>query len=346
MHTARMEKRLQWGILGAGGIANTFAKGLARSQQGRLVAIGSRDASKAADFAARHAPAVAHGSYEALLADPAVEAVYIATPHPQHLEWILKAAAAGKHILCEKPIAMNAAQAERAIQACAKAGVLLMEAFMYRCHPQTHKLVQVLRSGMIGEIRMVQATFSFNTPFDASSRFYNPELGGGGLLDVGCYTSSIARLIAGVSAGLPWADPEDLAATAVMHPETGVDILTAATLRFADGLIAQLSCGISVNQENVVRIYGSDGWLLVSDPFVVNVDGGVSRIQAYLASAKCPDMIRVESGPLYALEADAFASALARGLREVPEMSLSDTLGNMRTLDRWRQAIGLRYPME
>ncbi len=343
---AGMENRLQWGILGAGTIAGTFAKGVARSQSGTVVAVGSRDASKAAEFAARHSIARAHGSYEALLADPEVRAVYIATPHPQHLEWILKAAAAGKHILCEKPLAMNAAQAAQAIDACRAAGVLLMEAFMYRCHPQTKKLLQVVRSGLIGDLQLVQATFSFNAPFDPDHRLFNLELGGGGILDVGCYTTSIARLLAGVASGLPYEDPEYLEGTAVLHPESGVDTLAAATLRFGNGVLAQLSCGVSLHQESMVRVYGSGGWILVTDPFLPNVDGGVSRMQAYLAGGKCPEMIRVESGPLYAMEADAFAAALAKGLREVPENPTGDTLGNMRTLDRWRAAIGLRYPCE
>ena len=341
-----METRLQWGILGAGTIAGTFAKGVARSQSGQVVAVGSREQEKASEFATKHSIARAHGSYEALLADEQVQAVYIATPHPQHLEWILKAAAAGKHILCEKPLAMNAVQAALAIEACRKAGVLLMEAFMYRCHPQTQKLLQVIRGGLIGEVQMVQATFSFNMPFDPEHRLYNLELGGGGILDVGCYTTSIARLLAGLACGQAYEDPEYVEGTAVIHPESGVDVVAAATLRFGSGVLAQLSCGVGLFQESVVRVYGSHGWILVSDPFLPNVDGGVSRMQAYLAGGKCPDMIRVESGPLYAMEADAFARALALGHKDVPENTTADTLGNMRTLDQWRRSIGLRYPCE
>lgn len=341
-----MEKRLQWGILGAGMIAGTFAKGVSRSQSGQVVAVASREQAKASEFAASHGIGSAYGSYEALLADAQVEAVYIATPHPQHLEWILKAAAAGKHILCEKPLTMNAQQAERAIEACRAAGVMLMEAFMYRCHPQTQKLLQVIRGGLIGDVQLVQASFSFNAPFDPSHRLFNPELGGGGIMDVGCYTSSVARLLAGLACGQPYEDPEYVEGSAVLHPETGVDTVAAATLRFGSGVLAQLSCGVSLYQESVVRVFGSHGWILVSDPFLPNVDGGVSRMQAYLAGGKCPDMIRVESGPLYAMEADAFARALAKGLREVPENPLGDTLGNMRTLDRWRASVGLRFPCE
>lgn len=341
-----MQERLKWGIIGAGGIAATFAKGVARSEKGVVHAVASRSLARAETFAKAQGIGVAHGSYEALLADPSVQAVYIATPHTEHLEWILKAAAARKHILCEKPLTLNAAQAREAIAACKQAGVLLMEAFMYRCHPQIAKLRQLLGSGMLGEIRQVQATFSFNAPYDPEHRLFNPMLAGGGILDVGCYTTSVARLIAGASQGLAFEDPEYLEGVAVMHPETGVDILASATLRFPSGLLAQLSCGVGCFQESVVRVYGTDGWLLMTDPFVSNVDGGVSRLQMYLSGAKCPDMLRVESGPLYALEADAFATAVAGGLKEVSSMPPADTLGNMETLDRWRAAVGLRYPME
>jgi len=341
-----MSTRLRWGILGSGRIAGIFAQGVARSQAGALVAVGSRDEAKARDFATRFSIPTAHGSYEALLADPSVDAVYIATPHPQHLEWILAAAAARKHVLCEKPLTLNATQARQAVEACRSAGVLLMEAFMYRCHPQTAKVLQILKSGALGEIGLVQATFSFAAPFDPEARLFNPLLGGGGILDVGCYTTSVARLIAGLAEGQPYAEPEYLAGTAVLHPETGVDTLALADLRFGSGLLAQLSCGITLGQESFVRIYGSEGWMLLTDPFIPAVDGGVSRIQMYRAGSKCPDMVRVESAPLYSLEADAFAAALAAGQREVPQIPLGDTLGNLETLDRWRAAIGLKYPAE
>jgi len=221
-----------------------------------------------------------------------------------------------------------------------------MEAFMYRCHPQTAKVLQILKSGALGEVGLVQATFSFSAPFDPEARLFNPMLGGGGILDVGCYTTSITRLIAGLAEGLPYAEPEQLTGTANLHPETGVDTLALADLRFGSGLLAQLSCGVLLGQESFVRIYGTEGWMLLTDPFIPAVDGGVSRIQMYRAGSKCPDMVRVESAPLYSLEADTFAHALEKGLKEVPEIPLGDTLGNMQTLDRWRSAIGLRYPQE
>jgi predicted dehydrogenase len=242
-----MANYLRWGILGAGGIAATFAKALPLSRTGRLAAVGSRDGAKAAEFAAKHGGARAHGSYKALLADPEVDAVYIATPHPQHAEWCIRAARAGKHILCEKPITLNHAEAMVVAETARQAGVFLMEAFMYRCHPQTQRLTDLIRNGAIGEVRMIQATFSFQAGFNADGRLFSNELGGGGILDVGCYTTSIARLVAGAATGKLFADPLRVDGRAVLHPETGVDAYAAAVAEFPGGILAHLATGVMLN---------------------------------------------------------------------------------------------------
>ena len=201
-----MAKKVNWGILGAGAIANAFADGVTRSQTGRLVAVGSRTQSKADDFAAKWGGIRAHGSYEALLADPGVQAVYVATPHPMHPEWAIKAAEAGKHVLVEKPIAINSYLAQTMLNAAAENGVFLMEAYMYRCHPQTARLVELLRDKVIGDVSVIQATFSFHAGFNPDSRLWKNALGRG-ILDVGGYTTSIVRLIAGAATGRLFANP-------------------------------------------------------------------------------------------------------------------------------------------
>jgi predicted dehydrogenase len=173
-----MTTRLGWGILATGRIAGIFAQGVARSQHSRLVAVGSRTAPNAARFAKEFGVPRAHGSYEALLADPEVQAVYIAVPHPQHVEWAVRAAEAGKHILCEKPIGLNHAELMVMAEAARANNVLLMEAFMYRCHPQTAKIVEIVRSGVLGEIRLVQAAFGFNAGFNATSRLWSNAAAG------------------------------------------------------------------------------------------------------------------------------------------------------------------------
>ncbi len=339
---------LRWGILSTGRIAGVFAQGVAASQQGRLVAVGSRALEPAQAFAATHGieAAHAHGTYEALLADPEVEAVYIATPHPQHVEWVIKAAAAGKHILCEKPLGLNHAEGVRMVRAAREHGVVLMEAFMYRCHPQTAKIVELIRSGSLGTVGLVQAAFSFHVEFNPASRLWANDAAGGGILDVGCYTVSMARLIAGAASGLAFLDPVEVTGVGVLHPETGVDVYAAATLKFPNNVIAQVSTGVGLTQDNVVRIYGSAGWLLVPSPWVISRDGSPSTLQLHKAGASAPEEIVIESAPLYALEADTFAAAVRAGLHDVPQMSGDDTLGNLATLDQWRAAIGLVYEAE
>ena len=337
---------LRWGILSTGRIAGVFAQGLAASASGRLVAVGSRSPGPAEKFAAEHGGVRAHGSYEALLADPEVEAVYIATPHPQHAEWVVKAAEAGKHILCEKPMGLNHAEGMVMVQAAREHGVVLMEAFMYRCHPQTAKIAELIRTGALGTVGLVQAAFSFRSDYNATSRLWANDAGGGGILDVGCYTVSMARLVAGAASGLPFLDPVAVTGGGVLHPESGVDVYAAATLTFANNVVAQVSTGVGLSQDNVVRIYGSAGWLHVPSPWVVNRDGGASKLFLHRPGAAAPEEIVLEAAPLYALEADAFASAVRAGLSDVPQMSSDDTLGNLATLDKWRSAVGLVYNQE
>ncbi len=342
------EPPLRWGILATGRIAGVFATGLKSARSGRLIAVGSRSAESAGRFAAEHGIAAlnTHGSYEGLLADSEVDAVYISTPHPQHAEWVMKAAAAGKHILCEKPLGLNYSEAVAMVGAARRAGVVLMEAFMYRCHPQTAKIVSLIREGALGTVGLVQATFSFCTDYQAESRLWANAAGGGGILDVGCYAVSMSRLVAGAAARRPFLDPVDVSGAGVLHPESGVDAYAAATLKFDNGVIAQVAAGVGLTQENVVRIYGSAGWLLVPSPWVVNRGGGACKLILHRAGAAVPDEIVIEAGPLYALEADAFARAVRAGASDVPEMSTDDTLGNLATLDRWRAAIGLTYESE
>lgn len=337
---------LRWGILSTGRIAGVFAQGVAASQSGRVVAVGSRTPEAARAFAETHRVGRVHGSYEALLADPEVDAVYVATPHPQHAEWVIKAAEAGKHILCEKPMGLNHAEAMVMVQAARERGVVLMEAFMYRCHPQTAKIVELIRDGALGTVGLVQAAFSFNSGYSPASRLWANAAGGGGILDVGCYAVSMARLVAGAAEGKAFLDPVAVTGAGVLHPESGVDVQAAATLKFENNVIGQVSAGVGLNQDNVVRIYGSAGWLLVPSPWVINRDGGSSKLILHKGGASAPEEIVIEGAPLYALEADAFAAAVRSGLRDVPQMSTDDTLGNLAVLDQWRAAIGLVYESE
>lgn len=342
-----MLRLLNWGILSTGRIAGVFADGVARARVSRVVAVGSRSQEKADRFADEHGIATAYGTYEALLADPRVQAVYIATPHPSHLEWILRAAEARKHVLCEKPIGLNHAEAMIAAEACRAQGVLLMEAYMYRCHPQLARVVELIKSGALGTVEVLQVPFSFHADYDPASRIWSNTLAGGGILDVGGYTVSFARKIAGVALGREFAEPISLSAAGRLHPETGVDAYASALLTFPQTIIAQVSCGVGLEQNNTVWIYGSEGRLEIPNPWVPTRDGGMSRMFLHRRGAAAPEEIRVESRePLYALEADAVSEAVYAGRTEVPQMTVADTLGTMKVLDQWRAAIGLEYAVE
>ncbi|MEI8410926.1 MULTISPECIES: aldo/keto reductase [unclassified Kribbella] len=332
---------IRWGIIGTGNIASRFASQVPTSATGEVVAVGSRSIESANSFADKWDIANRHGSYDDLLADPDVDAVYIATPHPMHVEWAIKTAEAGKHVLCEKPLAINKAWAEAMIEAAVANDVFLMEAYMYRCLPQTKLIAQLVRDGELGTVHQIQATFAFASSYRPESRIFADDLAGGGILDVGGYPVSIARLIAGAATGQPFADPA--AVTAVGHVgETGADEWSVATLFFDGGVTAQVSTGVRLSDDNQVRIYGSEGYLVVEDPWFGG-DGKPTHVTLHKVGEE-PRDISAEPALIYAAEADAVAAAIEQ--RQAPEMSWADTLGNLTVLDAWRKAIGQQYASE
>ena len=342
-----MSEKLAWGILGTGAIAKVFARGVAESRTGALVAVGSRGRSSAEEFGDQFSIPRRHDSYEALLADPVVQVVYIATPHPLHAEWSIKAAEAGKHVLCEKPLTLNGAQAMAVVEAARRNDVFLMEAYMYRCHPQTARLVELIRAGAIGDVRVISATFSFDVGDAPASRLLRNDLGGGGILDVGGYCTSMARLIAGAAGGADVAEPIEVTGCAHIGAVSRVDEYAGATLLFPGGILAQLTTGVRATGDNVVRIVGSTGSILVPEPWVPARDGGTTKIIVQRHGEPAPREIAVETGEgLYALEADTVAAHIDARQAPSPAMTWDDTLGNMKTLDRWRAAIGLVYDVE
>jgi len=333
-------------MVSTGHIAGVFARDLATSRLGQLVAVGSRSADAAQAFAQEHgiAPAHAHGSLAELLADEEVDAVYVATPHPMHCEAVVAALEAGKHVLCEKPMAMSVDEVDRMQAAARTHDRTLMEAWMYRCHPQTERLVQLISEGAIGRLRHIQAAFSFHAPFNAEGRLWNRALGGGGILDVGGYPLSYARLLAGVPAGVPFLDPAELHGVGVLHPESGSDAQASAVLRFPNEVTAEVSCGTWVRQDNVVRVYGSEGWLHVPSPFVIVRGAKPTSICCYRDGEKeVEEIVITPDRGLYAYEADAFAAAVHAGSREVNACPWSDTRGNMAAQFEWCRQVGVNY---
>jgi predicted dehydrogenase len=339
-----MPDRIRWGILGTGNIAGVFAKALPATRTGRLFGVGSRSQASADAFARQFGVERAYGSYEAILADAEIDAVYISTPHPLHKPWAIAAAQAKKHILCEKPLGMNAAEGQEMIDAARANDVFLMEAFMYRCHPQIAQVIDLIRGGAIGEVRAIAASFSFMAPDpNPAGRLLNKSLGGGGILDVGCYPVSFSRLVAGAAAGLN-ASIDPLEVKGIAHLGlSGVDEWAAAVLRFPNDVLAQVSTGVLLDQENSARVYGTKGSLYLPTPWVPQ-----EEVKLVLTRAgRDPEDILVRSREnAYSLEADVLGDHLAARQAPFPAMSWDDTLGNLRTLDAWRREVGLEYEGE
>lgn len=331
---------LSWGILGTGAIAHTFARALAGARAGRLVAVASRGWETAARFAAEVGCPRWCASYPELIVHPEVEAVYVATPHPAHLEWALAAIRAGKHVLCEKPLTLNRRDAARVIAAARAAQVTLMEAYMYRCHPQTSKLLELVRSGVIGRIGVIRASFGFRMEPIPGHRLFSRALGGGAILDVGGYPVSMARLLAGADRGMSVAEPRVCAGAARLDEREGIDLHASASLDFGGGLVAQIACGIGLELENAVQVFGTEGSLRIDDPWFAAAPAIVVRRRP---GGNETIEIPVDR-TLYAYEADAFAEAVRADRGEVSSMSWDDTLGNMAVLDAWRAQAGVADP--
>jgi predicted dehydrogenase len=336
--------KLRWGIIGPGSIAREFADALRLSPTSELVAIATRDPGKPG-LAENFPSARIIEGYQAILGDPSVDAIYVATPHNSHAEWSVKAAAAGKHVLVEKPMAVTAAEAEAMFSAARQAGVFMGEAFMYRLHPMTAKIGELVASGIIGEVRMIQSSFGIEMDeYKPDHRLFSKELAGGGILDVGCYPISMVRFVAGAAIGKPFLDPLTVSGRAHVGPE-GVDEWSTTMLTFENGIIAQVSCAIRVALDNTLRVHGSTGWLEARNFWSAGTeaDGGRGRIDIVREEGPRKSIFTEGSDRLYLFEIEAMGQAIAVGRHEFasPGMSWADSLGNMRTLDRWRADAGI-----
>ena len=336
---------LRWGLAGTGNIARTFANALGSSATSTLAAVASRTADRAEGFAAEYAgpgPVLAL-DYDTLVDHPDIQAIYVATPHPQHADWVLRALRADKHVLCEKPMGLNYPEVMAMVDAAADADRFLMEAFMYRCHPQTRELQSLLEGGAIGTVRQIRASFGFSTSPRPESRLFAPELGGGGIMDVGCYTTSIARLIAGAALGLSTpAEPVSVQGVAHIGERGRVDEWASASVLFPNDIVADLFCGTAIGVQSDVRIWGTGGSLVVPAPWKP-IQG---QIVLNRAGAE-PESIEVPSGmDCYALEADVIARSMGGREAPYPCMTWQDSLGNMKALDQWRAAVGLVFDAE
>jgi len=322
-----MSYKIRWGVLSTSRhAAATWIPACQASQRCEVVAVASRDASRARQYASEHGIPRSFGDYESLLASPDVDAVYIPLPNHLHKEWTIKAAGAGKHVLCEKPLGLDAAQAEEMVAACHAAGVTLAEAFQWRHHPHAERTRELLQDGAIGDLRLIEAGFTFPLGRDGDVR-WDPAKGGGALYDVGCYPVALARYVTG-------GEPLSVTAQATWG-QTGVDDLLVATLEFPGGVFAKLHGGFNLPLDRYFRLVGTEGSLLVD--------------YAYNAKANRPNIIRqygpdwelqstIELAPVdsYTLMIDDLSARLLAG--RAPLFPAEDAIGNMRAIDALYQA--------
>jgi predicted dehydrogenase len=330
----RAGDRLRWGILGTGNIARDFARGAAASQTGHAYAVGSRHRETADDFAGQFGIERTYGSYEAVLADSGVDAVYVALPNSMHATWAVKAAEAGKHILCEKPFTANVAEAEMVVAAARRHDVFLMEAMLYRCHPQVARVAQLLADGVIGDVRLVECRFGTDIGRKLENIRFSKQLAGGSIMDVGCYVASYAALVAGAA-------PDSVTGTAHIGAESGVDEWATASMRFPNGPVASLVCGTRVLTERDVWVWGEGGSIRVLDPWKPWVQ--TSRIVVIRKGAEPEEIVLARGGDPWVHAIDLVGRHIDDRQVPRPGMTWEDSICTMRVLDAWRAAAGVSF---
>lgn len=316
-------KILKWGVLGCASIAKrAVIPGIKGSDRNIVAAIASRDLNKSKAVADELGIPTAYGSYEELLADESIDAVYIPLPNHLHLEWTKRAAEAGKHILCEKPLALNAREAQEMADACRRAGVQLSEAFMYRWHPRYEQIAEIIASGEIGEVRGIASSFTFNNAKDSSNVRYRKEWGGGSLYDVGCYPISAARFLLGK-------EPVAATAHAFFSPEhDDVDMMLSGLLEFEGGQALTFDCGMWAAFRNPLEVLGTEGRIEVPSAYVTSAPGSANFI---VHSGGGRREVQSDSVNAYTAQVDAMHAAITgeKPLKFAPE----DAVSNMKVID-------------
>jgi predicted dehydrogenase len=318
-------QKLRWGVLGAARIATVkVIPAMQRGEFAEITAIASRQGERAEQAALSLGIPKAYGSYEEMLGDPEIDAVYIPLPNHLHVPWSIRAAEAGKHVLCEKPIGMNVREARELIGARGRTGVVIGEAFMVQVHPQWERAVELVRGGRIGKLRSMVGTFGYFNAKPENIRNI-PQFGGGALMDIGCYPIKTSRMIFGE-------EPRRVSATMVRDPALGTDVLTSAILDYPSGQCV-FTCSTQIVPNQSVRIYGTDGSIDFEIPFNA-VPGRVSRIRIDDGSDITGAAIRVEEFAAcdqYTLQGDRFSRAILEGTP--PPVPLEDSLRNMAVID-------------
>lgn len=335
-----MKSKVSYAVIGTGGIAADFCQALAASPRCEVVNVLGSSAEKGQAFARRFGLARSAGSLSELLGDTNVDVVYVATPHPLHEAQALACIEMGKHVLCEKPLTVDAPSTERVIEAARQRGVFLLEGYMYRCHPLLAALIERVKRGDIGQLRHIKADFGFRVERDPQGRLFDLKLGGGGILDVGGYCMSFARLLAGVVSGQPFAEPTRLHSVGYRGP-TGADEVATALVAFGSGLTATLTCAVHHRVGTEAVLYGELGRIVVPDPWIPQ--GQRQALETSFTVQReghADELVTLRTDrPTYALQAELVADSLPSLEAPWPAMSWADSVGNMRALDAWRAQL-------
>ena len=342
---------VRWGIIGPGNIANNFANGLKESKTGKLFAIASKNDERRDKFKEKYNldANLCFDSYDKIINSSSIDAIYISTPHTLHAEWTIKAAKKGKHVLCEKPGAVNFKEGKLVLNEVKNSRVFYMEGFMYRCHPQISALLKLIKEKKIGDIELIQSSFGFNMgKIIPDSRLFRKDLAGGAILDVGLYPVSLSRMIAGASLGKKFANPISLDCEGVIG-ETGVDEIAHANLSFENNIIAEVSTSIMKDMDNKAIVKGTKGSIELDQPWMPGRDKGPYHSKFIVTVNNKKNIIEFK-GPeqLFTFEAELASQAILKGKKEIeyPGMQWEDTLGNLKTLDEWRKKIGYDLPQD
>jgi len=317
---------LSWGIAGTGRIAGTVGEVIAAHPQMQVAAVGSRDLTRAAGLARELGGATAHGSYDDLVADPQVQAVYVATPHAQHADIVSVALQAGKAVLSEKPMTHTPAETERLVELARTSGTFLMEGMWMRFNPLVQQLRRLVHDGGLGGVRSLHASIGMAAPYDPAGRLWDPALGGGALLDLGVYTVDLARLLLGA--------PETVVARGSLAP-TGVDADGTLLMGWADGARALLTHSMRVRVPGTATVVGTDGWAELSPTF-----HGPMRLAVHLGGDDPVVTEIVDRAAGFVGELEEVARCVDEGRTESDTMPLADTVANARLLQDARDQLG------
>lgn len=330
-----MNSKIRWGVIGTGNIAHVFAKAMITFQSGKLYAVASREKIKSELFCKQYKMQKNYSDYIQLLSDPMVDAVYIALPSFLHAEWIIKSAKAKKHILCEKPLCLNQEEALLVSQAVSKNNVFIMEAFLFRDHPQTLKLLNLISDGVIGNLRLIDSVFSFRLNSNEKNLQSIQPACCGSIYDVGCYTTMMSGLIAGIESNYGIIEPSEVYGVA-WNDCSNLDLCSLGVFKYPNGILAKVTCSILTSKENYLKVYGDLGTILVESPWVpggrtpsrtkikIKLDSKCKNKIINLDNNYCPTTYMIKK----------FTSNLKQ--KSLWGQYLNEALINIKTIDKWR----------